>query len=132
MVSWGSSHNERRPNAVMPIESHQFVARLIKAIEQSAAKPIDVNRRLSSIKSKLEDWFFSEYEQDITDTFELFYYSGIDDDDPLVLQASSSKGVIHLLQALKIRLSESYVDCEPLRKMMGKIDTSIKLTSSLQ
>tara|TARA_Y100000782_G_scaffold107671_1_gene130234 strand:+ start:149 stop:499 length:351 start_codon:yes stop_codon:yes gene_type:complete len=116
----------------MPIESHQFVARLIKAIEQSAAKPIDVNRRLSSIKSKLEDWFFSEYEQDITDTFELFYYSGIDDDDPLVLQASSSKGVIHLLQALKIRLSESYVDCEPLRKMMGKIDTSIKLTSSLQ
>ena len=132
MVSWGSSHNERRPNAVMPIESHQFVARLIKAIEQSAAKPIDVNRRLSSIKSKLEDWFFSEYEQDITDTFELFYYSGIDDDDPLALQASSSKGVIHLLQALKIRLSESYVDCEPLRKMMGKIDTSIKLTSSLQ
>jgi len=58
MRSWDTPYNERRPNAVMSIEAHQLAARLIKAIEQSAAKPWTVNTRLSSIKSKLEDWFF--------------------------------------------------------------------------
>ncbi len=131
MKSWDAPYNERRPNAVMPIESHQLVARLIKAIEQSAAKPTVVNTRLSSIKSKLEDWFFSEYDRNVTDNFDLFYYGSIDEKDPYVLLAHSSKGVVSLLQRLKDMLLDSYVDCEPLRRMIGKVDTSINTVSKL-
>ena len=131
MRSWDAPYNERRPNAVMSIESHQLAARLIQAIEQSAAKPMAVNTRLSSIKSKLEDWFFSEHEKNVTDKFDLFYYGQIDRNDPYVLQAHSSKGVISLLQKLKDMLLAAYVDCEPLKGMIGKLDTSIKLTSKL-
>ena len=128
MRSWDAPYNQRRPNAVMSVDSHQLVARLIKSIEQSAAKPAGVNARLSSIKSKLEDWFFSEYDRYITDKFDLFYYGGIDKSDPFVLQAQTQKGVIRLLQNLKDILLDSYVDCDPLRVLIRKIDTSIKLT----
>ncbi|MBZ9612708.1 DUF5623 domain-containing protein [Rheinheimera maricola] len=131
MRRWDAPHNERRPNAVMSVESHQLAARLIKAVQQSAEKPIAVNRRLSSVKSKLEDWFFSEYERGVTDKYDLFYYGDIDRNDPFVLQANSSKGVVSLLQQLKDMLLGAYVDCGPLRKMIGKINTSIKLTSNI-
>jgi hypothetical protein len=131
MRSWDAPYNERRPNAVMSVESHHLAARLIKAVEQSAAKPWAVNTRLSSIKSKLEDWFFKEHEKNLTDKFGLFYYGNIDRNDPYVLQADSSEGVISLLRELKDMLLDAYVDCEPLRRMIGKLDTSIKLTSKL-
>ncbi|KZW99006.1 hypothetical protein JL49_20130 [Pseudoalteromonas luteoviolacea] len=131
MRSWGSPYNERRPNATMSIESHQRAARLIKAIQHSSAKASGVSKRLSLIKSKLEDWFFSEYDRSITDKFELFYYGSIDKSDPFLLRANSPKGVVSLLQELKGLLLETYVDCEPLRKMIGKLDTSIKFASKL-
>lgn len=131
MRNWDAPCNERRPNAVMSVESHQNAARLINAIERSSVKPTTVNTRLSSIKSELEDWFFSEYERNVTDKFDLFYYRDVDSNDPCFLQANSSKGVISLLQELKDMLLNAYVDCEPLRKMIGKLDTSIKLTSKL-
>ena len=131
MRNWDAPYNERRPNAAMSIESHQLVARLIKAVEQSAAKPWAVDTRLSTIKSKLEDWFFSEHDRNVTDKIDLFYYGVIDNNDPYVLQANSSKGVISLLQELKGILLDNYVDCKPLRSMIGKLDTSIKLTSKL-
>jgi hypothetical protein len=131
MRRWGSSSNERRPNAAMSIEGHQRAARLIKAIEQSATKPVGIYTRLSSIKSELEDWFFAEYESKVTNQFDLFYYGGIDNNDPYVLQAHTSKGVISLLQELKGILLDAYIDCEPIRKMIRKLDTSIKFTSKL-
>lgn len=131
MRPWDDPGNERRPNAVMSIKSHQLAAKLMIAVQQSAAKPFAVNTRLSSIKSKLEDWFFSEHDKSVTDKFELFYYGSIDQNDPLALRASSAKGVISLLQELKSILQDAYVDCEPLRKIIRKIDTSIKLTSKI-
>lgn len=131
MKNWNAAYNERRPNAVMPVNSHQVAARLIKAVQQSSAKPTAVNTRLSSVKSKLEDWFFAEHERKVTNEFDLFYYGDIDRNDPYILQAQSTKGVIGLLQELKGMLLDVYVDCEPLRRMIGKIDTSIELTSTL-
>lgn len=129
MKTWDDPSNERRPNAVMSVEDHQYAARLIKAVEQSTEKPIAVNARLSTIKSKLEDWFFSEHDSAVTDKCDLFYYGDIDTNDPLALRASSTKGVNGLLQELKDTLQKAYVDCEPLRKMIRKLDTSMKSTS---
>jgi hypothetical protein len=131
MRTWGAPFNERRPNAVMPVKSHQLAAKLLNALQQSSAKPNAVNTRLSSIKNDLNDWFFSEHKKSVTDKFELFYYESIDRTEPLALRASSVKGVMSLLHELKSMLLDAYVDCEPLRKMVSKIDTSIKLTSKL-
>lgn len=127
--SWDSPNNWRRPNAVMPVESHLNAAKMILAIQQSEAMPSGVYNRLSSIKSELEDWFFSEHDSDTTNQFDLFYYDTIDPKDPIVTQAKSVQGVIFVLQKLKALLLDAYVDCEPLRRIIGKLDTSIKLTS---
>jgi len=129
MGKWGSASNERRPNAVMSVESHQLAARLIKAVENSTAKPSSVNGRLSSIKSKLEDWLFLEHSLAVTNKLDLFYYGGIDSEDPLLAKAESTAGVISLLQSVKDLLSNAYIDCEPLRKILKKLDTSIGLAS---
>ncbi len=131
MRYWDSVDNERRPNAKMSVENHQLAARMIKAIEESVAKPRTVNNRLSSIKSTLEDWFLAEHSRKITDLYDYFYYGEIDGNDPLISQVASSKGVVELLKHLKRLLEECYVDCEPLRRMTGKLTTSIKLTSKL-
>ncbi|MDH5217857.1 MAG: DUF5623 domain-containing protein, partial [Gammaproteobacteria bacterium] len=131
MRSWDAPYNERRPNAVMSVDSHQLAGKLIKAVQQSAAKPMAVNTRLFSIKHKLENWFFLEHEKIITDKFDLFYGGNIDTNDPFVIQAHSSKGVISLLQELRDTLLDAYVDCEPLRGIVRKLDASIKSTSKL-
>ena len=126
-----SPFNDRRPNAIMPIAAHQNVARMIKAVLQSGQKQWAVNTRLSSIRSKLEDWFFAERSREETDKYDLFYYGGISDDDPYVLKARTVKGNIELLNDIKRALQQAYVDCEPLRIMTKKIDTSIDIVSKL-
>lgn len=131
MRRWGTSYNERRPNAVMSVEDHQLAARLIKAVYYSEVGLYAVQARLSPIRSKLEDWFFSEHDKSVTNEFDLFYYGELDENDPFVLRAQSPNGVVSMLQELKSLLLEAYVDCDPLRRMIGKIDTSIKLTSKL-
>jgi len=129
MRAWDAPHNVRRPNAVMPIDQHQHVAKLINAVEQSKAKPAGVFDRMSSIKSLLEDWFLDEHDREETDKYELFYYRRLEHNDPLVFQASSPEGVVRLLEEIKTILQTAYIDCAPLRSMIKKIDTSIKYTS---
>jgi len=76
--------------------------------------------------------FFAEYDRSATDRFGFFYYDSIDEGDSLVLQASSAKGAIQLLQELRSLLVDAYVDCEPLRQMIRRVDTSIKILSNPQ
>ncbi len=130
MKSWDAPYNERRPNAVMSIDSHLLAARLIKTIEQSSAKPADVNSRLWSIKSKLEDWFFSEHDSETTNKFDQIYYGRAEIAEPMALRADSPKAIVEMLLELKNILSSAYVDCAPLRKIIAKIDTSIRLTDA--
>lgn len=129
MYRWNSPQNERRPNGVMSVDNHLLAARLIKAIESSSKKPFSVNTRLSAIKSELESWFFCENDKTVTNQFDFFYYNGIGVDDPLVKQSDSQIGVIGLLNDLKALLSSEYVDCAPVRRLISKINASIKLTS---
>ena len=131
MRSWNAPHNERRPNAAMPIESHLHAAKLIKTIQGSKITPWNVNSRLSSIKSKLEDWFFKEYEKEVTSKYDLFYYGGTEKDDPLFIQAQSPIDVVNMLIELRRTLVNAYIDCEPFRRMIRKINTSITVVSKL-
>jgi len=125
-----SSYDERRPNAVMPIADHQNAALMIKAILQSSNRPWNVNSRLNTVRSRLEDWFFSEHSKTETDKHDLFYYGEIEDDHLYVLKAQSKKGNIELLKMLKSILKKNYIDCEPLKNLVQKIDTSISYTKS--
>lgn len=128
-LHYRSSNNERRPNASMPIATHLEIARLIKALTRSSAKPYAVNYRLDAVRSKLEDWFFAEHSREETDKHDLFYYGEISDDDPFIKKTSSTKGVIQQLNKLKDTLKTYYIDCEPLRKMVSKTDAAIKITT---
>ncbi len=56
-------------------------------MQRSQVTPYGVNSRLSSIKSKLEDWFFSEYNREVTNKYGLFYYGDIAKNDSFVLKA---------------------------------------------
>ena len=130
MRNWNAPNNVRRPNSIMSVESHLLAANLIKAIEQSTAKPSEVNTRLSSIRSNLESWFLSEHNKDKEVQCNVYYSVEKNVNDPVVFRAQSSKSVLNMLKELKILLLDSYVDCEPLRRLVNKLDTSIKLSST--
>ncbi|UTW60236.1 DUF5623 domain-containing protein [Kordiimonas sp. SCSIO 12603] len=123
-----SSYNDRRPNAAMPIPKHLEAARIIKAIQQAPERPWSVYGRMNKLKSILEDWFFAEHSREETDKYDLFYYGDVDADDPFVIEARTSEGVIELLHKLKSILLKYYVDCEPRNSLIKKIDFSIKAT----
>lgn len=127
--SYHSSVNQRKPIAVMPIPSHQKVGRMIKAILQSPHTPWSVNSRMNSLRSKLEDWLSFECGKDYLQGPEFFdvYYHYIKDDDRYVQQASSTKGNIEILHAMKNELQKFYPDCAPLRTLTRKVDTSVNL-----
>jgi len=124
-----SRYNERKPNAVMPIPSHHKIGRMIKAILQSQHKPWSVNDRMSSLRSELDDWLSFECGKEHLQGPEFFdvYYGDIEDDDSYVQQASSTKAIIEILNTVKNELQKFYPDCEPLRKLTNKIDTSVNL-----
>ena len=127
--SWNDPTNERRPNASMPIEVHQKVARFIKAAQSSNKVSYGTFEKLNSVKSKLEDWLFSEYDKATTDKFELFYYGSLDKADPLLLKAATKGGAISILKEVRALLAEHYVSCEPLNKMLKKLDAAINTAS---
>lgn len=125
--SWNSPYNERRPNSSMTIEQHLLVARMIKALQSSSQIALQINNLLSSVKSKLEDWFYLEHPKEETDKFDLFYYSGSSSDEPFVARVSTIDGCTQVLNELKGVLVEAYVDCAPLRQLIRKIERSIQL-----
>lgn len=129
MRSWDSSDNERRPNAVMSIESHKHAARLINAILYSGVIPDGVYMRISPVKSKLEDWCYLEHDSSTLNAHEPIYYGRRRSDGSEEPLAKNSEDVLSILQQLKGLLLDSYIDCAPLRKMVSKIDASINLTT---
>lgn len=124
---WGD--RRRRPNGAMPVAGHQQAGRMIKAVLGSDQKPWAVNTRMNSVRSTLEDWLSLEIGQSQLQGPEFFdvYYHDIDEDDPFAVTCLSAEGVIQTLCALKGKLEQAYSDCAPLRKLMRKIGTSLKL-----
>lgn len=57
------------------------------------------------------------------------YYGAFDKEDPLVAEAKSSDGVIAMLGKLRAMLTQAYPDCAALRRLTGRIDTAVKMTT---
>lgn len=126
---WG--RQERKPNGLMSISDHQHAGRMIKAVLQSRHKPGAVNRRMDSVRSKLEDWLGYEASRNQMNDPAVYdaYYGDSDQSDPYLETASAADGVIELLTALNSMLVSAYPECAPLRAMIRKLDTAIAYTS---
>ena len=101
---------------------------MIKALLRSGARPWSVKERLETLRCTLEDWFGKEIEREELSDGDFFdvYYHEINENDPFVAVAATSVGVIDLLGQLRRKLTEAYPDCAPLRRLTGRIDTSVK------
>jgi hypothetical protein len=126
--------SRRKPVGVMGLAEHQEAGRLIKGLLRSKFKPWAVNPRLETLRSTLEDWLNVEISQDILQEKEFFaiYYGPTHQSDHLIPNLDSPQSVINALGRLKNKLSHSYPDCAPLRKLTGRIDTALKFTQRFQ
>ena len=59
----------------------------------------------------------------------MFYYGSLDKADPLLLKAATKGGAISILKEVRALLAEHYVSCEPLNKMLKKLDAAINTAS---
>jgi hypothetical protein len=128
---WGQAL--RRPNGVMPISEHLEAGRMIKAVLGSGHKPWSVNRRMDSVRNRLEDWLSYELPATLRNNFDVVevYFDGLADDDPFVSEAKSPDGVIRMLNALKGKLTRFYPECAPRRSLIGKIETALRHTQQM-
>ncbi|CCW15924.1 hypothetical protein EBBID32_2550 [Sphingobium indicum BiD32] len=122
---WSS---RRKPIGALGIPGHQEAGRMIKALLRSGARPWSVKERLETLRCTLEDWLGKEIEREELSDGDFFdvYYHEINENDPFVAVAATSVGVIDLLGQLRRKLTEAYPDCAPLRRLTGRIDTSVK------
>lgn len=122
---------ERRPNSVMPLESHKELGVLLKGVLESSCPyiPFAASRRLDSVRSMLEDWMCAEH------TFSRasnninpidVYYSNVH-------EALLAESCVHLpsnnIEALllaKEMVQVSYNDCAPRREIEHKIEGAIR------
>jgi len=121
----------RKPNGEMTIEEHQQAGRMIRAVLQSNFKPRSINRRMDKLMMVLVDWLYADVPQrqlaKLHDPIDV-YYGDMPRDDVYFIQANSTAGVINTLEKLRELLVRAYPDCEPLRRLTGRIDTSLKIT----
>lgn len=121
----------RKPVGALGRDAHVEAGRMIKALLYSASKPYAVNARFETLRCTLDSWLAMETREEDMSRREFLdaYYGAFDKDDPLVGKAESCDGVIAMLSNLRAMLTEAYPDCAPLRRLTGRIDTAVKMTT---
>lgn len=124
-----SGLQRRKPRGKMPLEIHIKVGLIIKAILQSGEKPFEVNWKLNSIRSTLEDWMSIENRGTLSEDFDVIavYYDGRNQTNAFVDMANTPKALISLLEDVQEMMKKYYPDCEPLRMQIKAIDRCIKI-----
>ena len=124
-----SPRNNRKPNAVMPLQVHQELGRAIKSLVVVGLLDIGYSVRLNLLRSELEDWMGFEHYHPNTKDFDFIgvYYDGIDDDDEYVRRAQTREGRIKILGSVRHALTSYYPDCAPLRRLLRAVDGSIAI-----
>lgn len=116
----------RRPLPRMPVEVHVRVSRLLHSVRSD--EDWEVYQRVNSVRSTLDDWLQMEYgRRELSDElFHTMYYGdGLGHGDPEAIAASTVRGRITNLQAVRNALTHSYRDCAPLRRILHKIDVAL-------
>ncbi|MGJ8563761.1 MAG: DUF5623 domain-containing protein [Alphaproteobacteria bacterium] len=118
----------RKPRGEMTLDTHIETGLLIKAILQSSAKPLDVNWKINHVRSTLEDWMCVEFRNEFPKDIDVIavYYGGRGEKNSYERMASTPEAIIGLLNKLKNTMKKYYPECEPLRRLIEVINTSIK------
>lgn len=132
--SFGLGSSERRPAGKLGIEGHVEAGRIIKAVIRSNQRPYAVHKRMSSLRSTLENWMGLEINHGQLEGPEFFavYYSEAAGDAPYRETAKSRAGIVTMLGDLRQKLQAAYPDCAPLRKQLHRIDMSISLIGKMK
>ncbi len=126
-MHWRSERDDRKPNAIMPFETHKRLGLAINAVMDSDDIGSMTWSRLSSLRSELESWLFVEHNEDQYEdvNFIHVYYGGMQSEDPYLSQAQTFDGKVQLLKSVRKQLKRSYPDCAPLRRILKKVDVAI-------
>lgn len=124
-----SGLHRRKPRGKMPLKSHIDAGLIIKAVLQSSAKPFDVNWKINSVRSTLEDWMSIEFRDNFPEDFDVIavYYGGRNEANLYLDLATTPKALIGLLDDVKKLLERYYPDCAPLREQVTAIDKCVKM-----
>ncbi len=124
-----SGFHRRKPRGKMPLETHIETGQIIKAILQSSAKPFDVNWKLNSVRSTLEDWMSIEYRDTFPEDFDVIavYYDGRNEANSYLDLATTAEALVGLLEDVKKSMERYYPDCDPLRKQVSAITRCVKI-----
>lgn len=122
-MGWNAS-SDRRPAANMSIKNHKLSGQLIKAVMWSSTCGHKAHYMLNSVRSKLEDWMSHETRHNPISDDEFFdiYYREHKKHGRIADKATTPEGCHSLLNELKALLRKHYPDCEPLRRILKKID----------
>jgi len=126
-LSW-SADAKRRPNAIMSLDDHLKLGRMIKAVKFSNLHWDNLGR-LNTVRSDLENWMFHErfHEDDDGGASTDIYYGGLDSDDVVVLRSKSKEGCISLLESSIELLKSRYPSCKPVRDMVHRLTMTKRL-----
>lgn len=119
----------RRPDARMPIDAHEEVARLIGTVLSASETRKGVANRLNSVRSDLDEWVQREYTQAElpNDRFHEMYY-GDRGSHPFAKSMDAAEATQHRARLARVReiLRQHYPDCEPLRALFRSLDAAEK------
>jgi hypothetical protein len=126
--SYSRGSSRRRPIGKLGIPGHIDAGTIIKAAMRFGGS-YAANRRLSALRSTLEDWLSGEIQSDQLAGAEFFdvYYHETPEDEAYQRVTNSSDAIIRALGELKQKLQDSYTNCAPLRQQIHRIDMSISM-----
>ncbi|MBA8906463.1 DUF5623 domain-containing protein [Aminobacter ciceronei] len=115
----------RRPKAIMPVEDHAQVGRLLKEALAAIGRRAVAYKRVNAVRSELDDWVQCEHDRKAMsdEVFFGLYYRDLGGPGHRTV-ADESGGQESLRQAKAI-LASRYPDCAPLRALFKKIDFAI-------
>lgn len=127
--SYKRGSTRRRPIGELGVAGHVEAGSIIKAVLMSHDLPNGVWRRLSSLRSTLEDWMDLEIGQGQLDRREFFkvYYGKVIANQGHGEKAKSRMGIVEMLRELKAQLLRTYSNCAPLRHQVHRIEMAISL-----
>ncbi|PMD86649.1 hypothetical protein BWI97_26210 [Siphonobacter sp. BAB-5405] len=126
-----STTSSKRPNAVMPLAAHLAIAKLLQESLAITAFHKRANKPIGDVRATLDDWLQNEYpnsKQLSDEEFHSMYYGHhgyVDEINPSKKQKQKAS---KLLEAVKEVLSLHYHDCQPVQRLLEKLDLALEWT----
>lgn len=124
-----STRKYHRPNARMPVQAHQELARLLREARSGALFNKKAENAIGMIRTTLDDWVQKEYPSEKELPNELFHdmYYGHDDfkNEPTPSEAKKIELINTLIRA-KTLFNLHYHNCEPVRWVNNKFSLAVK------